>query len=85
MPVGGHATVSLALLDLVYARQLALFGMCGLDASGFGELLDICDEGRFDPMRLIGERIALSDGGGALRQMDGGQPPGITVIDRFVE
>ncbi len=85
MPVGDHATVPLALLDLVYARQLALFGMRGLDASGFGELLGLCDEGRFDPMRLIGERIALSDVGGALRQMDGGQPPGITVVDRFEE
>ncbi len=83
MPVGRHATVSLPLLELVYGRQLAIFGMRGLDASGFADLLDLVATGRFDPSALVGRRIGLDDAGKALAAMDGEQPPGITVIDRF--
>jgi len=83
MPVGDHATVPLELLDLVYARQLSLHGMRGLDAGGFGALLDFVAEGRLDPNRLVTGRIGLTEVGAALEAMDGGQPPGITVIDRL--
>ncbi len=81
MPVGDNATVPLPLLELVYARQLTLHGMRGLAASGFESVLDLAAAGRIDPGALVGERIALSGAGDALRAMDHGQPPGITVID----
>jgi len=83
MPVGAHSIVPLPLLDLVYARQLTLHGMRGLGASGFGDLLGLIEAGRFDPARLVTRTIALSQAGAALREMDAGQPPGVTVIDRF--
>lgn len=83
MPVGTHATVPLELLDLVYARQLSLHGMRGLDASGFGELLEFVADGRIDPNLLVTQRVGLSEAGAALAAMDGVQPPGITVIDRL--
>lgn len=83
MPVGEHATVPLPLLELVYARQLTLHGMRGLDAAGFSSLLDLVDTGRMDVGKLVASRIALSEVGSALQQMDGVQPPGITVIDRL--
>ena len=83
MPVGDHASVSLELLSLVYARQLSIHGMRGLDAHGFGSLLEFVADGRIDPRRLVTQRIALSDAGAALSAMDGVQPPGITVIDRL--
>ena len=81
MPVGRHETVPLPLLELVYARQLSIHGMRGLDASGFGDLLTLVADGRFDPSRLVTGTIGLSGAGDALRAMDGHQPPGITVID----
>lgn len=83
MPVGDDAMVPLPLLELVYARQLSLHGMRGLDASGFGDLLDLVADGRLDPGALITRRIRLSEAGDALLAMDGVQPPGITVIDRL--
>jgi alcohol dehydrogenase len=83
MPVDEHATVPLRLLDLVYARQLSLHGMRGLDAAGFSALLGLVDAGRFDPGALVTERIPLSKVGAALAAMDGGQPAGITVVDRI--
>lgn len=83
MPVGDHATVPLPLLELVYARQLTLMGTRGLGAAGFAPLLAMIEAGRMDPSRLVTGRIALSEVGHALAAMDGGQPPGVTVIDRL--
>jgi len=83
MPVAEHATVPLPLLDLVYARQLTLHGMRGLDAAGFAPLFNMIEAGRFDPAPLVTRRIALSGAGDALAEMDGLQTPGITVIDRM--
>ncbi|MEL7133174.1 MAG: zinc-dependent alcohol dehydrogenase family protein [Pseudomonadota bacterium] len=83
MPVGDHSTVSLPLLELVYARQLSLFGMRGLGAAAFDPLMRLIEGGHLDPARLVTQRIALGALEGALRAMDGGQPPGVTVVTRF--
>ncbi|MGR3500891.1 zinc-dependent alcohol dehydrogenase family protein [Pseudaestuariivita sp.] len=83
MPVGKDATVPLPLLDLVYARQLSLYGMRGLGARGFGDLLAAVDAGLLPLDRLVTDRIPLSQAGAALAAMDGAQPPGISVITDF--
>ena len=83
MPVGSHATVSLPLLELVYARQLTLHGMRGLGAAQFTPLMNMIAAGRLDVSRLVTKHIALSEAGDALRAMDGAQPAGVTVIDRL--
>ena len=83
MPIGRHATVPLPLLDLVYARQLSIHGMRGLGAPGFAALLSMVEAGRLDISQLITRRIALSDAGAALAEMDHGAPAGVTVIDDF--
>ncbi|MBN8629670.1 MAG: zinc-dependent alcohol dehydrogenase family protein [Rhodobacterales bacterium] len=83
MPVGSHATVQLPLLELVYSRQLTLHGTRGLGAMAFGQLLDMIAGGRLDPARLVTRRIPLSQAHAALKEMDGRQPAGITVIDRM--
>ena len=83
MPVGQHEVVPLPLLDLVYARQLTLHGTRGLGAAGFRPLLDMIDGGRLDPSRLVTRTVPLSQAGVVLREMDGAQPPGVTVIDQF--
>ena len=85
MPVGPHEVVSLPLLELVYARQLTIHGTRGLGAAGFRPLMEMIEGGRFDPSRLVTRRVALSEAGTVLREMDGGQPPGVTVIDRLSE
>lgn len=83
MPVGPHADVNLPLLDLVYSRQLSLYGMRGLAASGFASLLQMAVSGQIDLSRLVTERIALEGLQGALARLDGGGGAGITVVDRF--
>lgn len=83
MPVGTHATPPLPLLELIYARQLALHGTRGIGAKGFGALLDMVDNGALPLDRLMGPHIALSGVHAALSAMDGVQPPGVTVITDF--
>ncbi|WP_420861276.1 zinc-binding dehydrogenase [Algirhabdus cladophorae] len=84
MPVGMHETVSLPLLDLVYSRQLSLYGMRGLGADGFKTLLDMAVLGQLDLGALVTQTIPLSKVGAALQAMDHSQAAGITVIDNFV-
>ncbi len=87
MPTGAHSQPSLPLLDLVYARQLSLFGTRGMAASGFPALFDMISAGRLDPSRLVAKTIGLSEVENALRAMDGGggQAPqvGVTVVTNF--
>jgi alcohol dehydrogenase len=83
MPVGRHASVNLALLDLVYARQLSLYGMRGLSAAGFMPLLALIESGKFDPGRLVSKHVALSALNDVLPQLDKFQAAGVTVIDDF--
>ncbi len=84
MPVGSHAMVSLPLLELIYARQLSIVGLRGLGAPGFGALLGLVKAGRIDLTHLVTRRIGLEAVGDTLQRMDGRQPAGITVVDRFV-
>jgi alcohol dehydrogenase len=83
MPTGAGATVPLPLLELVYARQLSLHGTRGLAAQGFGALLRMVEAGRIDLSGLVTRRIPLGALGEALALMDGAQPAGVTVVDRF--
>lgn len=81
MPVGQHATVSLPLLELIYARQLTLHGTRGMGAAQFVPLLDVIAAGRLDIGGLVSGTIRLDEAGKALAAMDGKQPVGVTVID----
>lgn len=83
MPTGRHVEVNLPLLDLVYSRQLSLYGMRGLGAAGFVPLLEMAASGQLDLARLVTERIPLEGLQRALDRMDAGSSTGIAVIERF--
>lgn len=83
MPTGRHAEPTIALLDLVYSRQLSIFGTRGMAASRFPSLLRMIESGRLSLDGLVTRRIALAEAGAALAAMDGEAPAGVTVIDRF--
>lgn len=83
MPVGAHATPTLPLLDLVYARQLSLHGTRGMAARGFPALFEEIAAGRLDFAPLVTERIALGETQRVLEAMDRRQPPGVAVITDF--
>lgn len=83
MPVGAHATVSLPLLDLIYGRQLQLSGSRGIAPQGFAGLLDLVGAGKVDLSALVTSRVALSQVGEVLNQMDRFAHSGVTIVDRF--
>lgn len=83
MPVGSHANVQLPLLDLIYARQLAMYGMRGLDAAGFQPLVKLVANGTLDLSDMITSEIPLSGVEAVLREMDDGAPTGVAVVTDF--
>jgi alcohol dehydrogenase len=83
MPLARHAEPPVPLLELVYARQIAILGTRGMAAGRFDALFGVIAAGRFDPARLVERTIPLSGVADALRAMDGYTSPGVTVIDRF--
>ncbi|MBB3064950.1 zinc-dependent alcohol dehydrogenase family protein [Limibacillus halophilus] len=83
MPTDQHARPTLALLDLVYSRQLTLLGTRGMAAHRFPSLLDMVTAGRVSPGRLVTNRISLAQAGKALSEMDDFKGSGITVITDF--
>lgn len=83
MPVGAHSVVPLALLDLVYARQLAIYGMRGLGAAGFQALLDMVVSGTLTFDDLITHRLALSGVDDALRSIGQDKLSGIAIVNDF--
>jgi len=82
MPVGDHAAMTLPM-DLVYARQLRLFGTRGMPGWKFDGLFRMIGAGRIDTAPLVTRRIGLEDATAELAAMDGPTPPGIAVITRF--
>ncbi|MBK1667809.1 alcohol dehydrogenase [Rhodovibrio sodomensis] len=83
MPLDRHAEPPVPLLELVYARQIAILGTRGMAAGRFDALFGMIAGGRFDPARLVARTIPLSGVGEALKAMDDHTSPGVTVVDRF--
>ncbi|MBK1695837.1 zinc-dependent alcohol dehydrogenase family protein [Rhodovibrio salinarum] len=83
MPLDRHAEPPVPLLELVYARQIAILGTRGMAAGRFDNLFGLIAGGRFDPSLLVERTIPLSGVADALAAMNGYTSPGVTVIDRF--
>ena len=83
MPTGNNANVSLALLDLIYSRQLKVIGTRGMASSGFSSLLTMIDEGSVKIDSLISKNLKLSQVSEALSQFGKRSEAGITIINNF--
>ncbi len=83
MPTGAHATPTIALLDLIYARQLTLLGTRGMAARGFPPLFELIRQGRIAPGRLVTRRIGLDAAGAALAAMETYSGVGVSVVTDF--
>jgi alcohol dehydrogenase len=82
MPAGEHVRMSLPM-DVVYSRQLALYGTRGMPAWKFAPLLSLIEGRGLDLSPLVTRRIALAEAGAELAAMDGPTPPGVAVVTRF--
>ena len=88
-PRGRHVQVGLLLgaeasaalpMDLVIARELAVFGSHGMPAADYPPMLELVSSGRLDPSALVARVVGLDEAGAALVAMDRPGPPGLTVV-----
>ena len=82
MPTGAETRMPLPM-DLIYGRQLALYGTRGMPAWRFDGLLGLIMAGRVDLSGLVARRVGLAEAGTELAAMDGPTAPGIAVVTRF--
>jgi D-arabinose 1-dehydrogenase-like Zn-dependent alcohol dehydrogenase len=88
-PRGRHIQVGLLLADddlppvpmaEVIARELELLGSHGMPAHAYPDMLAEIMTGSLQPQRLITRKIALTDAGAALTQLDQRPGNGITLV-----
>ena len=82
MPVGHTARMEINM-NVVYMRNLALYGTRGMPAWRYPSLLALIDAGRVDFAPLIAREVALSDASAELRAFNGPTPPGVAIITDF--
>jgi alcohol dehydrogenase len=70
-------------MERVISWELELLGSHGMQAHRYPELLQMIEERRLDPLRLVTQRVTLERAAELLPIMDGNGGTGITVIDRF--
>lgn len=70
-------------MDKVIAYELEILGSHGMQAFRYKALMDMLEQGKLAPQRLIGKRIALDDAPAALMAMDRFEGTGISVVTRF--
>lgn len=82
MPTGDEARPAIPL-DVVYSRQLSLYGTRGMPAHRFPDLFALLKAGKIDVGALVSRRISLEEASDALADLDGYAGDGVAVIDRF--
>ena len=83
LPVGPHAVQDIDM-NLVYMRNLALFGTRGMPAHRYPSLLSLIEGGHVDLNPMIAREVALSDVSAELAAFNGPTPPGVAVVTDFV-
>ena len=83
MPTADNAIVSLALLDLIYSRQLKIIGTRGMTSSGFEPLITMITDGSIKMDSLITRKLKLSQVHEAMLQFRTKLESGITIINNF--
>jgi alcohol dehydrogenase len=89
---GKHIQVGLMLadfrhpkipMDRVIADELEILGSHGMQAYNYPLLMDMIQNGKLSPEKLIGKTISLEEAVTELPDMDNFRGVGVTVIDRF--
>jgi alcohol dehydrogenase len=80
--LGGHNHAAVPM-DLIIAKELEVYGSHGMQAYAYADMLKMIRQGKLEPHKLIGTRIALEEAPDALVNMDSFSDIGITVVDRI--
>ena len=67
----------------VIAHELEIRGSHGMQSHEYERMFRMIADGRFEPARLVTDRVTLERGVEILMEMDGFPQVGVAVIDRF--
>ena len=70
-------------IDLVVLKECSLIGTVGMEAPGFGRMLQMVETGKLRPGKLVHRRVPLEETSAVLESMDRFGTVGVTVIDRY--
>ena len=70
-------------MDQVLANELEIIGSHGMQAHKYPEMLDMINNGKLAPEKLIGKTVSLEEATSLLPNMNNFEGKGITVIDSF--
>ena len=70
-------------MDIVIARELQIVGSHGMQAHRYPDMLQMIQEGRLQPEKLVGKTICLDEVAVHLAAMSDFKALGLTVINRF--
>jgi alcohol dehydrogenase len=70
-------------MELVIAGELEIAGSHGMQAHVYPQMLQMIEDGRLKPDKLLGDTTTLALAAERLHDPDGFADAGITVIDRF--
>ncbi len=70
-------------MHLVVAKELEILGSHGMQAYAYPELMQLILDGKMDPGKLIGRKIALEDAVETLMRMDTFEENGMVIINQF--
>ena len=70
-------------MEKVIAGELEIIGSHGMQAHAYPEMLQMIDDGKLQPQKLIQKTISLEELPEALMEMNSFQNLGITVVNRF--
>ena len=79
---GDHRHARLPM-DQVLSNELEIIGSHGMQAFRYVELMEMIEQGKLRPEKLVGERISLNAATDALVRMDQFNNIGVTVINQF--
>lgn len=72
-------------IDLLHSREISMFGVHGMQARHYGEMLELVSDGRLAPESLVTDTVTLTQGAQHLMSMGSFPSVGITVISDFSE
>ena len=76
------ATPEVPMAEIV-AKELRIFGIHGMQAHRYPEMLNLIAAGKLEPERLVGKTLSLAEAGKELASMGSFSQHGVSVIDRF--
>src|SRR5262249_54005306 len=70
-------------VDLIVLKELTLCGSLGMQAPRFGAMLQMVEQKKLAPGKLVHRRVPLEETSSVLESMDRFATLGVTVIDRY--